>query len=330
MQAFREEPVFLPDCHECLNNLKTLALASAIWATDHADAAPPDILSMSNEIATPEVLVCPADPGHQPARDWAALTTNNLSYEFLRPSATNTGPQQVVFCCPIHGITALLNGSVQQSEPGAVSPPAAGTETAANREFEDLKRALQDRDPPVRRAAVQRLVARLGEGQQVLLTPRKELLDEFQAAQNAGAGLLAGLLKDEDDQVRRGAASALMMCGPSAKVALPQLLEVLQGNDLNLQMVAVDSLGDLGTNAVAAVPAVLEFVKAAPAAEASSWDREKTDRLRMGALDLLGRMGPNAKSAVPALRQLANQAGNESWRRLVTEALDLIEWTLSS
>lgn len=314
----------------CMNNLKQLAVASAIWATHHADAAPPDVLSMSNEIATPKVLVCPADPGHQPARDWAALTTNNLSYEFLRPSATNTGPQQVVFRCPIHGLTALLNGSVQQSEPGAVSPPVAGDGTAVNREFEDLKRALQDRDPAVRRAAVQRLVAWLGEAQQVLLTPRKELLDPYQAAQSAGARLLAGLLKDEDEQVRRSAASALMMCGPSAKVAVPQLLEVLQGNDRNLQTVAVDRLGALGTNAVEAIPMLEKMLatssgldrlavaqalwkitrRAAPVLPvliealeikgtnyAYAWPSVSTARI-------LGEIGPEAKAAVPVLSRL--------------------------
>jgi len=47
--------------------------------------------------------------------------------------------------------------------------------------------------------------------------------------------------------------------------------------------------------------------------------------LRSGALDLLGRMGSNAKSAVPALHQLANEAGNESKRREITEPLWQIE-----
>ena len=70
------------------------------------------------------------------------------------------------------------------------------------------------------------------------------------------------------------------MCGPSAKVAWPQLLEVLQGTDLNLKVLARGTLGNLG---------------------------------------------PNAVAAVPALRQLANQPGNESWRREITEALELIE-----
>jgi hypothetical protein len=103
------------------------------------------------------------------------------------------------------------------------------------------------------------------------------------------------------------------------------LLGLIQGTNQSLNVLVARTLGNLGTNAVAAVPAVLAFVKAGPAAGASSWDREKTSRLRMGAIDLLGRMGPNAKSAVPALRQLANQQGNESERREITEALQRIE-----
>ena len=60
---------------QCLNNLRQLALASAIWPANNADATLPDVLSMSNEVATPEILLCPADSGRQPARNWASFTT---------------------------------------------------------------------------------------------------------------------------------------------------------------------------------------------------------------------------------------------------------------
>lgn len=285
---------------QCLNNLKQLALASAIWATDHADAAPPDVLSMRNEIATSEVLVCPADPGRRPTRNWTTFTTNDLSYEFVRPSATNTGPQQVVFRCPFHGSVALLDGTVEQrsAPPAAAAPgrpaPAIGSESI-NRESQVLQRDLQDKDPGVRRAAVEKLARRLGEGSQILLTPRKELLDQYLATQNTCAGLLAGLLKDEDEQVRMCAMSALALCGPAAKVALPRLLEVLQGTDLNLKLVAVGTLGNLGTNAVAAVPELEKTL-------ATSADLN----LQVQAMHALGSMGAHAVTAVPVLERRLN------------------------
>jgi hypothetical protein len=201
---------------QCLNNLRQLALAAAMWSTDNADVAPPDVLSMRNEIATPEVLVCPADPVRQATRNWASLTTNNLSYEFLQPSATNTGPQQVVFRCPIHGIAALLKGTVQESASGRVPPLAPGRETRANPELEDLKRALQDRNPAVRRAALEKFGRKLAEGSQILLTPRRELLEQYEAAQTAAATLLATALSDEDVQVQMAAAWTLGQCGSAA------------------------------------------------------------------------------------------------------------------
>lgn len=46
------------------------------------------------------------------------------------------------------------------------------------------------------------------------------------------------------------------MCGVSAKVALPQLLEVIRGTDPRLKEAVACTLGNLGTNAAAAVPAL--------------------------------------------------------------------------
>lgn len=295
-----------PERLQCLNNLRQLALAAAMWSTDNADAAPPDILSMREEITTPLVLVCPADPGRRPTRDWTSFTTNNLSYEFLRPSGTNTGPQQVVFRCPFHGLAALLKGTVQEPEPGSVPPPAPRREARANPELEDLKRALQDPDPAVRRAAVERLARGLGEGAQVLLTPRKELLDQYQAAQSTRAGLLAGLVKDEDAQVRVWAVSALSLCGPSARVALPQLLEVLQGTDPDLKVLAVGALGNLGTNAAAAAPALENMLNTS------------TGPTRLAVAQAFWRITRQARPVLPVLIEaLENQGTNnaDAWPR---------------
>lgn len=99
----------------CVNNLKQLGLAARIWATDNGDILPPDLLSMSNEIVAPKILVCPADEGRQPAADWSGFTLANTSYEFLAASGTETEPQRVAFRCPLHGHVGLADGSVQQS-----------------------------------------------------------------------------------------------------------------------------------------------------------------------------------------------------------------------
>ena len=98
----------------CVNNLKQLGLAARVWETDNGDVLPPDILSMTNEMSTPKILVCPADEGRQAAADWASFSTANLSYQYLAASGSVTEPQRVMFVCPIHHNVTLCDGSVQQ------------------------------------------------------------------------------------------------------------------------------------------------------------------------------------------------------------------------
>jgi hypothetical protein len=53
----------------CVNNLKQFGLAVRVWALDNNDSNPPNVLSMSNELSTPKILVCPADTNRQVATD---------------------------------------------------------------------------------------------------------------------------------------------------------------------------------------------------------------------------------------------------------------------
>jgi hypothetical protein len=99
----------------CVNNLKQLGLAVHIWASSHGGLLPPDFLSLSNELVSPKLLVCPEDTGRQAAADWDGFTLANVSYEFLAPSAEDTEPARIVFRCPMHGHVCLGDGSVQPS-----------------------------------------------------------------------------------------------------------------------------------------------------------------------------------------------------------------------
>lgn len=102
---------------QCINNLKQFGLAVRIWAVDNNDVFPPDTLSMSNELNTPKILVCPAETNRVAAKNWGGFTSANLSYEYLTPSATNADsePSRVLTRCPIHGHVGLCDGSVQSS-----------------------------------------------------------------------------------------------------------------------------------------------------------------------------------------------------------------------
>jgi hypothetical protein len=97
----------------CINNMKQLGLAARCWALDNADISPPHVLEMTNEMATPKILVCPGDHGRTSAKDWTSYTAANCSYEYLAASAPDTEPERVMFRCPIHGHIGLCDGSVQ-------------------------------------------------------------------------------------------------------------------------------------------------------------------------------------------------------------------------
>jgi len=100
---------------QCVNNLTQLNLAFRIWEGDHKDYYPMYVSNtnggameqattgnvaaifqvMSNEIATPESLICPADTNHYPASSFSAgFSSRNISY-FINLDAIETNPQML-------------------------------------------------------------------------------------------------------------------------------------------------------------------------------------------------------------------------------------------
>lgn len=98
----------------CVNHMKQIGLAARLWAADNNESFPPNFMSMSNELSSLKVLVCPGDGSKTVATDWATFSPDNVSYEYLEPglSEKNSNPQTVVFQCPIHGNVGLADGSV--------------------------------------------------------------------------------------------------------------------------------------------------------------------------------------------------------------------------
>ncbi len=100
----------------CVSNMKQIGLAARIWSNDHNDMYPPDILTMSNELVSPKILVCPDDKSKSVAADWSQFNASqNVTYEFLTPGAKEGDVlSQTAFRCPIHNNIGLGDGSVQQ------------------------------------------------------------------------------------------------------------------------------------------------------------------------------------------------------------------------
>ena len=101
----------------CVNNLKQIGLAARVWSNDHGEKFPPDLRTMSNELISPLILICPGDKTHTAAADWTQFDpAKNSSYEFLLPDAKEADAMmQPAFRCRIHGHVALGDGSVQES-----------------------------------------------------------------------------------------------------------------------------------------------------------------------------------------------------------------------
>jgi hypothetical protein len=101
----------------CVSNLKQMGLAARMYAADHEGAFPPDFLTMTNELSTPRILICPADParsGHT-VQTWADFDPVQSSYEYLGADLKESTPgfeTKVLSRCRFHGNECLGDGSV--------------------------------------------------------------------------------------------------------------------------------------------------------------------------------------------------------------------------
>src|SRR5262249_54393923 len=73
--------------------------------------------------------------------------------------------------------------------------------------------------------------------------------------------VLTKSLKDEDAQIRAGAAAALLWIAPRAEGAIPALTEALRDQDPRVRRLAAMTLGRLGISARPAIPGLIQQLK---------------------------------------------------------------------
>jgi HEAT repeat protein len=148
-----------------------------------------------------------------------------------------------------------------------------------------------------------------------------EMLGHAKVEARAASVALAGAL--DDPLTRAPAAIALSQIDPANPRPVDVLLDILQTGDEQSRREAISSIGELGSRASAAVPALIRIIttvdgdpsvsmaitavgKIGPAAEkaipALTHKLGKDDGTSMISMDALAQLGPIAKSAVPRLK----------------------------
>jgi len=121
--AFRPAAKRHAEAVKCGNQTHAiLFMARYEWASEHGGYLPSDLVSMSNELMTPKLLICPGDHERHPAPNWASVTASNNSYEIVT-LGLRLGENNAVFLrCKIHGYTGYANDLVLDASGRIVKP----------------------------------------------------------------------------------------------------------------------------------------------------------------------------------------------------------------
>ena len=100
----------------CLSHMVSIGLCGRMWSNDHDERFPRTFTEMSNELTSPIVLLCPADPAKQMLREematWATFDERRHSYELVGPDIAETNRENIFFRCMIHGHLGYVDGSI--------------------------------------------------------------------------------------------------------------------------------------------------------------------------------------------------------------------------
>ncbi len=171
-----------------------------------------------------------------------------------------------------------------------------------------VAKLLQDPQAPVRLAAIQTLeqisLARFKTRRRVQSVPTlsgqgdRGVAEAFRKADpianflGKDQALVAQLLRDSDERMRRAAIDFLELLEEGALPSLPEIIDCMASNDKFLRLAAARAIGNIAPEkSLAAVPALAKLVG------------DIDVGVKQAAMSTLEIMGPLAKDAVPALTQ---------------------------
>jgi len=96
----------------CGNFMSSIGCAARFWAGDNDGYLPSDLLSISNELITTKILICPGDHARQAAHRWDLFTLANSSYEIVTPNLLDGDTNGVFLRCKIHGHIGYADATV--------------------------------------------------------------------------------------------------------------------------------------------------------------------------------------------------------------------------
>jgi HEAT repeat protein len=204
-------------------------------------------------------------------------------------------------------VVKALGQALRQDEDGEVRRRAAGALLSfgpdARPAVPELRAALQDRSEDVAGSAAS-VLSRLGDdGSSALAEALGEkncpvrgliadLLGDLGPHSKALAPVLTKALEDDDASVRYLAAEAILRIDRpvGARLGVPVLARLAADKSYDAREYVIEFLGEIGADARAAVPTLIEILKEPGKA-----------KYRRYAAEALGRIGPDARAAVPAL-----------------------------
>jgi hypothetical protein len=139
----RQQAGITPKAQEitCVNDLKQIGLAFRMWAGDHSGQYPFNVstnaggtrelaeagqdgfavdssihfrvMTNDGELSTPLLLICSKDHLKTPAKTFAELTSNNVTYRIcIGTNVAEANPKEALVICPIDGNTLYTDGTV--------------------------------------------------------------------------------------------------------------------------------------------------------------------------------------------------------------------------